>query len=126
MPQVPSGALIRTLVATMSTNKPGKRLRGWIEGLGPHQSLALLAVPICLIEPLKLVAIAVAGEGHWITGTIAVTAAYAGSLLLVERLFIIVKPKLLKLRWFAKMWTRIIVCRYYLMSSLRGRTGETS
>ena len=108
-----------------ASNTPSKRLRTWIEGLGPHQSLALLAVPICLIEPLKLVAVAVAGEGHWIIGTIAVTAAYAGSLLLVERLFIIVKPKLLKLRWFAKIWTRIIVCRYYLMSSLRSRTGET-
>jgi hypothetical protein len=110
----------------MSTNKPGKRLRGWIEGLSPYQSLALLVVPMCLIEPSKLVAIAVAGEGHWITGTLAVTAAYAGSLLFVERLFIIVKPKLLKLRWFAKIWARIIVCRYSLMSSFRSRTGTTS
>jgi hypothetical protein len=112
----------------MSTgsNKPAKRLRRWVEGLAPYQSLALLAAPVCLIEPLKLVAIAIAGEGHWITGTLTVTAAYAGSLLLVERLFIIVKPKLLKLRWFAKIWVRIIVCRYSLMSLLRGRAGETS
>src|SRR5215469_16679458 len=121
MPQVPSGAPIRTLMALMSaaSNTPSKRLRTWIEGLGPHQSLALLAVPICLIEPLKLVAVAVAGEGHWIIGTIAVTAAYAGSLLLVERLFIIVKPKLLKLRWFARLWCRIIILRYRLTAPFR-------
>jgi hypothetical protein len=40
------------------------RLRRFIEGLGPYQSLVLLLVPASLVEPLKLVAIAVAGEGH--------------------------------------------------------------
>jgi hypothetical protein len=102
----------------------GKRLRTWIEGLAPYQSLALLALPVCLIEPMKLLAVAVAGEGHWIAGTLTVVVAYAGSLLLVERLFVIVKPKLLKLRWFAKIWARIVVCRYFLMSSLRNPAGE--
>ena len=38
-----------------------------IERLGPYQSLVLLAVPTSLIEPLKFVAVAIAGEGHWIT-----------------------------------------------------------
>jgi hypothetical protein len=37
----------------------------------------------------------VAGEGHWITGTAMIIAAYLGSLLVVERIFRIVKPKLL-------------------------------
>jgi hypothetical protein len=46
------------------------RLRRSIEGLGPYQSLVLLAIPVSLIEPLKLAAVAIAGEGHWITGTI--------------------------------------------------------
>ena len=61
------------------------RLRRLIEGLGPYQSLVLLAVPTGLVEPLKLVAVAVAGDGHWITGTVMIVAAYAASLLLVER-----------------------------------------
>ena len=33
-----------------------------------------------------------------------IQAAYAISLLLVERLFSIVKPKLLTLPWFARLW----------------------
>ena len=80
------------------------RLRRFIEGLGPYQSLLLLLIPASIVEPLKLVAVAVAGEGHWITGTVMVVAAYAASLLIVERLFRIVKPKLLTLPWFARLW----------------------
>ncbi|MGA7071173.1 hypothetical protein [Bradyrhizobium sp.] len=87
------------------------RLRRFMEGLGPYQSLVILAVPTSLVEPLKLVALAVAGEGHWITGTIMIVAAYATSLLLVERLFVIVKPKLLTLRWFARLWELFVILR---------------
>jgi hypothetical protein len=53
---------------------------------------------VCLVEPLRLITVLVAGEGHWIAGTIMITAAYAANLMLVERLFMIVKPKLPKLR----------------------------
>ncbi|MGY3341409.1 hypothetical protein ACVWZ4_007371 [Bradyrhizobium sp. USDA 4472] len=89
-------------------------LRQAIDKLGPYQSLTLLAVPVCLVEPLKLIAVAVASEGHWITGTAMIIAAYAASLLIVERLFAAVKPKLLKLNWFAKLWAWLIVIRYQL------------
>jgi hypothetical protein len=87
------------------------RLRRTIEGLGPYQSLVLLAIPLSLIEPLKLAAVAIAGEGHWITGTVTIICAYAASLLLVERLFRIVKPKLLALPWFARLWGWLLALR---------------
>jgi hypothetical protein len=95
------------------------QLRDSIEKLGPYQSLALLAVPVCLVEPLKLIAVFIAGGGHWITGTVMITVAYAVSLLVIERLFTIVKPKLLRLRWFAKLWSWFIVRRYRFASSFR-------
>jgi hypothetical protein len=79
-------------------------LRAYIERLGPYQSLALLLVPVGIVEPLKLIAVALVGEGHWITGTAMMVVAYSGSLLVVERLFRIVKPKLLTLPWFARIW----------------------
>jgi len=94
-------------------------LRRWIESLGPYQSLALLAVPVCVVEPMKLAALAVAGEGHWYTGIAMVVAAYAMSLLFIERLFVIVKPRLLRLRWFARFWAFVVIRRYRLMKHLR-------
>jgi hypothetical protein len=98
-----------TLRKTVRNSTTG--VRQAIERLGPYQSIVLLAVPTCLIEPLKLVAVAIAGEGHWITGTAMIIAAYAGSLFVVERLFRIVKPKLMTLSWFAKLWAKIMIAR---------------
>jgi hypothetical protein len=66
--------------------------RGYIERLGPYQSLLLLAIPTSLVEPLKLIAVAVAGEGHWITGTVMIIVAYGCSLLFVERKAQIIEP----------------------------------
>jgi hypothetical protein len=100
------------------TDRPPRRtqgflpkLRRYIERLGPYKSLVLLLIPTSLVEPLKLIAVAVAGEGHWITGTVMIVVAYAASLLLVERLFRIVKPKLLTLPWFARLWDWFVALR---------------
>jgi hypothetical protein len=65
----------------------------------------LMLVPVLLVEPLKLVALLLAGKGHWLSGTGMILGAYAASLLCVERLFRIVKPKLMMMDWFAKGWT---------------------
>ncbi|MHC2839076.1 hypothetical protein [Bradyrhizobium diazoefficiens] len=101
-------------------------LRQRIENLGPYQSLLLLAVPTATVEPLKLVAVAVAGEGHWIAGTVMIAACYLLSLVLVERLFVIVKPKLLTIRWFATLWATVLVVRAWIASSFRRLREGTS
>jgi hypothetical protein len=94
-------------------------LRGFVQKLGPYQSLALLLIPATIVEPLKLVAVAVAGSGHWITGVGIVIVAYAASLLVVERLFRIVKPKLLMLPWFARFWVGVVSLRRKIFSFFR-------
>ncbi len=95
------------------------RLRHYIEGLGPYQSLALLALPVSLVEPLKLAAVAIAGAGHWIAGTVTVVCAYVLSLTLVERLLKIVKPKLMTLPWFARLWRWFVALRSRALRWLR-------
>ena len=87
------------------------KMRHRIEALGPYQSLILLAVPTSIVEPLKLVAVAIAGDGHWINGMLVIVAAYTASLLLVERLFTVVKPKLMTLNWFGRLWTWLVGLR---------------
>ena len=81
--------------------------------------MALLLVPAGLVEPLKLAAVVIAGEGHWITGTVAIVCAYAASLLIVERLFRIVRPKLLTLPWFARLWNWVLSLRANALGWLR-------
>ncbi|MCK1423571.1 hypothetical protein IVB14_29070 [Bradyrhizobium sp. 180] len=94
-------------------------LKRTIKNLGPYPSLLLLAVPTATVEPLKLVALAVAGKGHWITGTAMIVACYLLSLCVVERLFVIVKPKLLTLPWFAKLWNAVTSVRTAIFAPFR-------
>jgi len=104
---------------------PESACRRAIDRLGPYQSLdqslALLLIPLSIVEPLKLAAVAVAGYGHWLTGTGMIVAAYAVSILLLERLFEIVKPKLLTLDWFAKAWIRFVALRRRVVCWFKSR-----
>lgn len=51
---------------------------------------------------------ALAGKGYWISGTVMIAACYAFSLLVVERLFVVVKLKLLMIPWFATVWEAFV------------------
>ena len=44
--------------------------RRFVQRLGPYQSLFLLGVPVAVVEPLKIVAVGIAGKGHWLAGTV--------------------------------------------------------
>jgi hypothetical protein len=87
------------------------RTRRRLQKISPYLSLFLLLVPLLLVEPLKVVAMMVAGKGHWLTGTAMLVAAYAASLLVIERLFRVLKPKLMMMGWFAKLWTGFVGVR---------------
>ena len=96
------------------------RFRRVVQGLGPYQSLVLLGVPVAVVEPLKIIALTIAGKGHWLAGTATIVAAYSVSLLLIERLFRLVKPKLLMLTWFAAIWSKFVALRNrFLMKKAR-------
>jgi hypothetical protein len=88
-----------------------RRLRQQIERLRPYPALLILAVPLAVVEPLKLATIFIAGEGHWITGGLVMLFAYAISLFVTEWLFVVVKPKLLTLPWFARAWAWFVAVR---------------
>jgi hypothetical protein len=92
-----------------------------IQNLSPYLSLFLLSVPVILVEPLKIVSLYVAGKGHWLTGTGIIMGAYALSFFFVERLFRAVKPKLLMLSWFAKLWTLFTAFRTKVIQWASGR-----
>jgi len=104
-------------------------LRRRIQRLGPYQSLVLMMTPLVLVEPLKFIALIIAGEGHVLAGTVVLVGAYAVSLLLVERLFRVVKPKLMLLAWFALIWGLFCAARdktYYWLGSQKPPKIDTS
>ena len=88
-----------------------RRLRRQIERLPPYLALFILAAPLAIVEPLKLATVFIAGEGHWITGGLVMMFAYAVSLFVTHWLFVVVKPKLLTLSWFARAWAIFVSVR---------------
>ena len=82
-------------------------LRSRIERLPPYPSLLLLGVPTLVVECTKLAAVVVAGKGHWLEGAVFLACAYGASAFFTERLFVIVRPKLLRLPWFARIWRQV-------------------
>jgi len=95
-----------------SVNQRLGRLRRRIERLPPYPALLILAGPLAVVEPLKLTTIFLAGEGHWITSGFVLLIAYAISLFVTHWLFVAVKPKLLTLRWFTRVWARFVTVRH--------------
>jgi hypothetical protein len=96
-----------------------RSIHRFLNRLGPYQSLLTLAVPLAIVEPLKLVALFVVGGGHFIAGVLVMICAYAGSLFITERLFVVLKPKLLTLPWFAFAWRWFVTVRDKLVYWLR-------
>jgi hypothetical protein len=94
-----------------------------IARLPPYPSLLVLAVPLAIVEPLKLAAVFVGGAGHVITGALVMVCAYTISLVVTERLFAIVRPKLLELPWFAAIWRPFVAIRGRVLRRLRGLFG---
>lgn len=77
-----------------------KSIRQSIRRLHPYYCLLLLAIPVAIVEPLKMAGFVVVGTGHWIDGAVILALAYILSFSLVTRLFRIVQPRLLALPWF--------------------------
>ena len=62
-------------------------LREWIVSLKPYPTLALFAVPVIILEPVKPVAAYLAATGHIAAGFIVLAVGEILKLVLLERLF---------------------------------------
>jgi hypothetical protein len=77
------------------------RLRKWIGSLRPYPSLALFAVPVILLEPVKPVAAYLVATGSVSAGMTILIAGEVLKLVIIERLFKLCRLKLLKIPIFA-------------------------
>jgi hypothetical protein len=78
-----------------------RRLRAWIRSLRPYPALALFAVPLIILEPVKPVAAYLAATGNVELGLIILVIGEILKLVLVERLFTLNRDKLLSIPAFA-------------------------
>jgi hypothetical protein len=88
-----------------------RAVRHFIQRLSPYGALVLLAAPTITVEMLKVAAVFFLGDGHLATGLVAMICAYTFSFFVTERLFRIVRPKLIRLPWFKRIWSTFVSAR---------------
>jgi uncharacterized membrane protein len=81
-------------------------LRVRITSLGPYSTLALFAVPLIVLEPVKPVAVYLAGTDHIAMGLTVLVVGEILKLVIVERLFSISRHKLISIPAFAWAYAR--------------------
>ncbi len=80
-------------------------LEQWILRLPPWAALLAFAVPALALVPVKLLALYLLGQGHVVSGLGLVIAAKISGTALAARLFQLTQPALIKLAWFARLYT---------------------
>lgn len=63
--------------------------------------LLLLALPLAIAEPLKIVGLFMIGRGQLAPGVVVLGVAYLASFLIVERIYHAGRAQLLSYRWLA-------------------------
>ncbi len=96
-------ALLRPVYARLAALRPIERLGEAILALPPVATLVLFLVPFAVLEPFKIYALVLIAGGHFASGSVMLAASHLASIVLVERLFRLTKPKLLTIGWFARV-----------------------
>ncbi len=78
-------------------------LSAWVGGLGRWSVVLVLAVPLAVAEPLKLVGLYCCATGHLGWGLALQAMGHGLSLLLVERILVAGHAQLMTFRWFAAL-----------------------
>jgi hypothetical protein len=91
-------------------------LRTWIVSLHPYPTLALFAVPVVVLEPIKPVAAYLATTGHIAGGLTVLVAGEVLKLVLIERLFRAGRDKLMSIRAFAWCYDKFRRARQWVES----------
>lgn len=99
-------------------------LRVRIASLGPYPTLALFALPMIVLEPVKPVAAYLTATGHIATGMIVLVVGEITKLVLVERLFSVSRDKLISIPAFASAHKRYLQGKEWLESFETWQTAQ--
>lgn len=91
------------LAAALARHVPLERLERWLGRLGPRTALAALLLPLLLLLPVKVLALLAMAYGHAWLGLLVVLLAKLAGAAAVARLYVLTRPALLQLAWFAAL-----------------------
>src|SRR5262249_54439763 len=90
-----------------------------IAALPPYAALAVFFAPSLALIPVKLCALWLIAKGHAFLGVTVIVIAKIAGTAVVARLFMLTKPALMKLAWFARLYTRWTAWKDALVARVR-------
>jgi hypothetical protein len=90
-----------------------------IAGLPPYGALLALALPTSILFPLKLLSIYLLSHGQIVAAGLLFVGAKIASTALIARLFLLTKPALMQIGWFAAIYNWIMPWKEALFETIR-------
>ncbi|MBF0152166.1 MAG: hypothetical protein HQL64_00260 [Magnetococcales bacterium] len=119
---------ITQLMTILSRLRLLARLERWMSGLTPYQTLALFAIPILALIPVKILAFYLLARGQVVSGVLLIVAAKTVGTAISAKLLVIAKPKLLTFPLFVwaydkanalKEWAHDLLADLWLLRLMR-------
>jgi hypothetical protein len=103
----------------LATFAPIAALERWIAGLPPYGALAVFALPMTVLFPLKLAALWLITFGYFGWATIVFVGAKIASTAIIARIFTLTKPALMRIAWFASAYNWFVPWKDAFFKTIR-------
>jgi hypothetical protein len=110
---------LSNLIARLARFPLWARTELWIAGLPPYGALLVLGVPSAILIPAKLLGVFLLATGHIVSATIVIVAAKLASTALIARIFLLTKPALMQIEWFARTYEIFVPWQEALFARIR-------
>ena len=107
------------LLALLARFRLWARVEGWIAGLPPYGALLAFALPTTILLPVKLGALYLLAQGKVLAAAAFLALAKVASTALVARIFMLCKPALMQLAWFARLYNWLMPWKAAIFARIR-------
>ena len=106
-------------VSQLARLRPVAALERMIMQLPPYGALAVFAVPVALLIPVKLGALYLLASGHPVLAIELLIAAKLIGTGIVARIYFLTQPQLMRIAWLAPWIERFIVWEHAIFTQVR-------
>lgn len=107
------------LLSYLARFAPLAAVERWIARLPPYGALAVFLLPSAFLFPLKFLAMWLLATGKYWTATALFAGAKVASTALVARIFMLTKPTLMQIGWFARAYNWFVPWKDALFAQIR-------
>jgi len=95
------------------------RFEAWLAALPPVGALLMFAAPPVALFPIKLLGLWLIADGRFVSAVLLIAAAKLIGTAFVARVFVVTRPTLMTIPWFARLYNWVVPWQEALVARLR-------